>query len=88
MTNSLNMSKLAVECGFFPIFHYNPLEKKFYLDYKEPNFELYDDFINKQTRFSMLRVINKEKAEKLLMKNKENSIERFNYYKELSEKYQ
>ena len=88
MTNSLDMSKKAVECGFFPIFHYNPIEKKFYLDYKEPNFDLYDDFINAQTRFSMLKVINKENASELLKQNKENSIERFNYYKELSEKYQ
>ena len=88
MTNSLDMSKLAVECGFFPIFHYNPLERKFYLDYKEPDFDLYDEFINNQTRFSMLKVINKEKSDELLNKNKQNSIERFNYYKELSEKYQ
>ena len=88
MSNSLDMSKLAVECGFFPIFHYSPTEKKFFLDYKEPNFDLYDTFLNNQTRFSMLRTINKEHANELLLRNKENSIERFNYYKDLSEKYQ
>ena len=86
MNNSLDMSKMAVECGFFPLFHYNPTEKKLYLDYKEPNFDLYEEFLNKQTRFSMLKTINKEKSEELLLKNKQNSIERFNYYKKLSEK--
>ena len=33
----------------------------------------------------MLKTINKEKSEELLLKNKQNSIERFNYYKKLSE---
>ena len=28
MTNSLDMSKLATDCGYAPTFHYNPDEEK------------------------------------------------------------
>ncbi|MCM1370591.1 MAG: pyruvate:ferredoxin (flavodoxin) oxidoreductase [Clostridium sp.] len=86
MINSLDSSKLAVECGYFPLFHYNPLEKKFHLDYKNVNFDMYEEFLNSQTRFSMLKVIEPENYEDLLEKNKQNAIERFEYYKNLSEK--
>ena len=86
MGNSIESGKLAVESGFFPVFHYNPQDKKFNLDYKNPNFDLYDDFLNSQTRFSMLKTINPIKGEELLKKNKENAIERFEFYKELESK--
>ena len=83
MSNTIEMEKKAVECGYFPIFHYNPTEEKFYLDYKNTNFDLYDEFLNNQTRYSMLKQINKENAEKLLQENKENAIKRYKYYQEL-----
>ena len=85
MTNSLEMGKMAVESGYFPLFHYNPLENKFYLDSKKVDFDKYEDFLNSQTRYAMLKKVNPSNAEKLLQENKENAIRTFEYYKNLSE---
>lgn len=85
MENSVSMEKLATECGYFPIFHYHPETKKFYLDSKEPDFSLYRDFLQKQTRYKMLTKINPEEAESLLKSNQENAKARYDYYKMLSE---
>ena len=83
MINTVDIEKLAVTSGYFPIFHYNPLEQKFYLDSKA-DFSLYDEFLNSQTRYSMLDVINHEHASSLLKENKENAIKRYEYYESLS----
>jgi len=85
MSNTIEMEKKATECGYFPIFHYNPIEQKFYLDSKNTNFELYEEFLNNQTRYSMLEHINPKMAKELLKSNKENAIKRYNYYKKLDE---
>lgn len=86
MTNSLEMSKLATDCGYAPTFHYNPEEEKFYLDSKNVDFDLYEEFLNKQTRYSMLKKINPENASELLKSNKENAMKRYEYYQSLAEK--
>ncbi len=82
MSESVNMEALATKCGYFPIFRYDG--EHFTLDSKNPNFDLYDEFLSMQTRYTMLKAVNKEKAEELLKQNKENAIKRFNYYKSLS----
>lgn len=83
MSNTVEIYKKAVECGYFPIFHYNPLEQKFYLDSKNVNFDLYEEFLNSQTRYSMLEQINPKYAKDLLKENKNNAIKRYNYYQKL-----
>ncbi len=83
MEYSIEQQKRAVECGYFPIFRYKAKDKKFSLDYKEPNFDLYDNFLNSENRFAMLKKINIDNAEKLLKQAKEDAIERFNYYKSI-----
>lgn len=80
LQNSIEMEKLATKCGYFPIFRRNPDNDTFIMDSKNPNFDLYDDFLNKQTRFKMLHKINKEHADTLLNENKENAIKRYEYY--------
>jgi len=86
LENSISMEKLASECGYFPIFRYNPIEEKFYLDSKNVNFDKYDEFLNSQTRYQMLKVVNPKNAENLLKQNKENAIKRYKYYQSLEEK--
>ncbi len=83
MKESVNMESLAVKCGYFPIFRYNG--ENFTLDSKNPDFNLYDEFLNSQTRYNMLKTVNEEKAETLLKQNKENAIKRFKYYKNLDQ---
>jgi len=82
MGNSVNMQKLAVECGYFPTFRRHPING-FTLDSKKVDFEKYEDFLKLQTRYSMLDKVNKEEANDLLKENKENAIERYEYYSRL-----
>ena len=83
LQNSIEIESLATSCGYFPIFRYNPILKKFTLDSENVNFDLYDEFLSRQTRYNMLKKINPEKANILLEENKNNAIARFNYYKSL-----
>ena len=85
MENSIEMEKLATKCGYFPTFRYHP-ESGFTLDSKDVDFELYDSFLNSQTRYSMLKVVNNESAERLLIENKDNAKRTYNYYESLQNK--
>ncbi len=87
MENSVEMQKMAVECGYFPIFRYNPMEEKFTLDSKNINFDLYDKFLNLQTRYSALEKVNFENAKNLLEENKKDAIKRLEFYTKLQEDY-
>ncbi len=82
MNNSLDMERDAVKCGYFPIFRRKPLTK-FSLDC-DPDFNLYEEFLNKQTRYNVLNKVN-DHALELLKLNKENAIKTYEYYKKLSE---
>ena len=75
--------KLAVECGYFTLMHYNPTEEKLYIDSKEPDFTKYDEFLNNEVRYSALKIKNKEIANELLEINKNNAIKRYEYYKKI-----
>ena len=85
MKESIAEEKLAVESGYFLLFRYNPSDEKLKLDYKNPNFDKYDELLNNENRYAMLKAINKDKAEELLSENKKTAIKRFEYYKNLSE---
>ncbi len=80
MVNSIEMEKLATYCGYFPIFRYNPIEKHFHLDFKNPHFDDYEEFLSRQTRFSMLKKINPDEADRLLEEQKKLAMDRFASY--------
>ncbi len=82
MTNSVNMERLAVECGYYPIFRRHPING-FTLDSKNVDFDKYEEFLNLQTRYSMLEKVNKKHAKELLENNKKCAQERYEYYKSL-----
>lgn len=86
MESQIEEQKLAVSSGYFPLFRYNGKTKEFNLDSKKPNFDLLDKFIDNETRFNALKIVNEEKANILFKKLKEDVKERFEYYKNLSEK--
>ncbi len=83
MNNSIEEEKLAVQSGYFPIFRYDGTNNEFTLDYKEPNFDLYDLFLEGENRYSMIKAVDKKLANTLLEENKKEAIKRFNYYKSL-----
>ena len=85
MSCSLKEGKLAASVGYNLLMRYNPDEKKLYLDSKEPDFDKYDDFLSNEVRYNSLKKVNSEDANELLELNKQNSIERYNYYKKISE---
>ena len=47
-----------------------------------PDFELYEQFLSKQTRYNSLNKVN-EDFENILKQNKQEAIKRFEYYKNL-----
>jgi pyruvate-ferredoxin/flavodoxin oxidoreductase len=84
LENCLENEKLATKSGYFPTFRYNPIDGKLTLDSKDVDFDLYEEFLNSQTRYSMLKAINPDKAEELFKLNKEDAIRKYKYYKSLS----
>ena len=82
MENTIEMQKLAVASGYFPLFRYHP-EEGFYLDSKA-DFDLYEEFLMKQNRYAMLKVVNPIEMNELLQKNKDYAIKTYNYYKSLA----
>ncbi len=86
LSNSLENEKDATKSGYFPIFKYNPATEEFSLDSKNVDFDLYEDFLNTQTRYTMLKKINPTQAEELLIEQKNDSIKKYNYYKKFAEK--
>ena len=83
MSKSIEEERLAVECGYFPIFRYNSNEKEFTLDYQNPDFDKYEEFLDGENRYTMIKSVSEKLAKELLDKNKQNAIKRFNYYKNL-----
>ena len=83
MEHSLDDSKLATECGYFLTFRYNPIEEKFYLDSKTPDFSKYEEFLMNENRYVNLKRVNSEEADRLLEEQKNWAIKRYEYYKKL-----
>ena len=81
--NSLKEEKNAVEAGYYPLFHYNPDNGEFILDSKA-DFSKYDEFILGEDRYKSLTKITKNSTS-LLEQNKKNAIDRYEYYKNLSD---
>ena len=82
MENSIEIEKQAVSCGYYPLFHYMP-DVGFTLDSKNVNFNDYSNFIERQTRFNALKIVNEEKANELFEKLKIDAKNRYEYYKNL-----
>ena len=86
MSCSLKEQKLAVDSGYVLLMRYTPENKELHIDSKEPNFDLYDQFLDNEVRYRSLKIKNQEYANEILVLNKNTSKERYNYYKELIKK--
>ena len=81
--------KLAVECGYWQLYRYNPMleeqgKKAFSLDSKEPDWSKFQGFLQGEVRFSSLSKLYPERAAELLEKTEEFAKIRYNNYKKLS----
>ena len=82
--------KLAVECGYWQLYRYNPaLEEQgknpFTLDSKEPDWSKFQNFLMGEVRFASLKKLFPESAEELLQKTEEFAKIRLNTYKKLAD---
>lgn len=84
MNCSLKETRLAVECGYTILMRYNG--ETLTIDSKEPNFELYENFLNGEVRYNALKIKNPNLSEELLNMNKNSAIKRYEYYKKLVSK--
>ncbi len=75
--------KKATQSGYFPLFHYNPIEEKFYLDSKA-DFDSYFNFLLGEDRYKKLKVFNAEHYEQLLEENKQEAMDRYEYFNDLN----
>lgn len=85
MEHSQSNARLASECGYFLTFRYNPTTKKLSLDTKNPDFTKYEDYLMTENRFANLKRVNKENAKEILEDQRKWAIDRYNYYKKISE---
>ena len=83
--------KLAVECGYWHLYRYNPAlegtdKNPFTLDSKEPDWTKFQDFLKGEVRFASLLKLFPERAQELLDKTQEFAEIRLNTYKRLAAK--
>ncbi|PJJ28512.1 pyruvate:ferredoxin (flavodoxin) oxidoreductase [Lacrimispora celerecrescens] len=84
MSKAQTEEKLAVECGYWNNFRYNPAaEKKFTLDSKAPALEGYQEFLKGEVRYASLAMKNPERAAELFAKNEADAKERYEYLQKL-----
>ena len=83
--------KLAVDCGYWHLFRYNPAfegtdKNPFTLDSKEPDWTKFQDFLKGEVRFSSLYKLYPDRAQELLEKTEEFAKIRLETYKRLASK--
>ena len=85
MSKAQTEEALAVECGYWNNFRFNPAAEgaKFTLDSKEPKMDGYQEFLNGEVRYNSLVRSNPEKAKVLFAKNEQEAKDRYNYLKKL-----
>jgi pyruvate-ferredoxin/flavodoxin oxidoreductase len=88
MEKGLEQQKLAVQCGLWPLYRYDPrlsAENKnpLSIDYKEPTIPV-DQYMYNETRFRMLVQSDEARAEALLKLSKEYAKARWNFYSQMA----
>ena len=90
MSKAQTEEKLAVECGYWNNFRFNPAAEKgskFTLDSKQPKEEDYQAFLDGEVRYNALKRANPEKAARLFAKNEAEAMERYDYLSKLTDLY-
>ena len=90
MSKAQTEEQLAVECGYWNNFRFNPAAEKgskFTLDSKQPKEEDYQAFLDGEVRYNALKRANPEKAARLFAKNEAEAMERYDYLLKLTDLY-
>ncbi|MDR9436694.1 MAG: pyruvate:ferredoxin (flavodoxin) oxidoreductase [Thiohalophilus sp.] len=89
LSNNHRQQNLAVDSGHWPLFRFDPArttegKNPLHLDSGEPSIP-YREFVETETRFSMLWHTHPEEAERFLAEAQQEVKHRYHYYKQLSE---
>jgi len=89
MGKSQAQEELAVQCGYWTLYRYNPLleqqgQNPFQLDSKEPKWEEFQNFLNSEIRYTALKKSFPAEAAELFKAAEENAKWRYNSYKRLA----
>ena len=85
MSTTMEEMKKAVECGYWSLVRYNPLEDVVHID-SVSDFSKYEEYLDGETRFSAIKELKKEEAEKILEESKNDAINRLETLKSFSKK--
>ena len=93
LSNSQDVEKKAVECGYWQLYRYNPTleaegKNPFTLDSKEPQWEKFNDYIMDEIRFSSLKKAFPAEADELFQATQDNAKWRYNSYKRLASNWE
>ena len=75
MSQTMSEMKKAVDCGYWTLLRYNPQTNNLSID-SNSNFDNYENYLNGETRFSAIKELRGEEAEKLLSESKQDAKER------------
>lgn len=83
------VQKKAVECGYVPLYRYDPRladqgKNPLQLDFTTPDFSKFREFVMTQVRYNQLPVVNPEHAEELFNKSQKYAKQRFDRLVKLS----
>ncbi len=85
MGKSQDVSKKAVEAGYWQLYRFNPSladegKNPFKLDSKQPNYEIYQEHLLSENRYAQLMKAKPETATELFAKNQKDAEEKYTYY--------
>ncbi len=88
MRKGLDQQKAAVNCGFWPLYRYNPAlidegKNPLSLDSKDPTIS-FEDYAYNETRYRMLLQSDESRAELLMKEAKNDSQKRLELYKQMA----
>jgi pyruvate-ferredoxin/flavodoxin oxidoreductase len=88
MAKGLEQQKLAVQCGLWPLYRYDPRlsaegKNPLLIDYKEPTIPV-DKYMYNETRFRMLVQSDEARAEALLKLSREDAKARWSFYSQMA----
>ena len=85
MGRSQHEEALAVECGYWHLWRYNPDNAKegknpFTLDSKEPQWDKFQDYLMGEVRFASLKKAFKDEADELFAETEKSAKRRYQSY--------
>jgi pyruvate-ferredoxin/flavodoxin oxidoreductase len=88
MTTGMKNQKLAVDCGYWPLYRYDPRSTEqgknpLTLDSKAPKIPL-KDYAYQETRYKMLALSQPEEAKRLLVLAQQDVVKKFRFYQQLA----